>query len=131
MAVMDKPDLDEQLLIHFGIKGMKWGARKGKSVTGVTRHRGALLDRNARDEHRIAAAVRGDKTQSVRMDRAVVKVGRVILGKERFHRHMQKRINSLKAQDARLKSGKLKVMDRLDLTLNVGVPELLISNRPK
>lgn len=131
MAVMNKPDLDEDLMIHFGVKGMKWGRRQGKSVTGVTRHRGALLDRNARSEHRVAATLKGDKANSLVRHRAALKVGQAVLGKDRVKRLMERRITDLKAQDARLKAGKLKFADRVDLTLNVNAVELVVSNRPK
>jgi hypothetical protein len=31
LITAEKPQLNEDLLIHFGIKGMKWGVRKSKS----------------------------------------------------------------------------------------------------
>lgn len=31
----DKPELDDELLAHFGVKGMKWGTRKG-NLGGVS-----------------------------------------------------------------------------------------------
>lgn len=37
MVVVEKPTLDEDLLMHFGIKGMRWGHRKPQpSATGET-----------------------------------------------------------------------------------------------
>lgn len=33
MIVADKPPLDEDLLMHFGVKGMKWGRRKVRDST--------------------------------------------------------------------------------------------------
>jgi hypothetical protein len=47
-----KPDLDEDLLIHYGIKGMKWGVRKGD-------HPGASRKTNReakKDAHEFARA---------------------------------------------------------------------------
>lgn len=37
MAVIDKPPLDEDLLVHFGIKGMRWGVRKSSSSGGSSK----------------------------------------------------------------------------------------------
>lgn len=34
MSIADKPDLNEDLLIHFGVKGMKWGRRKARDDGG-------------------------------------------------------------------------------------------------
>lgn len=34
MLVDDKPPLDEDLLIHFGVPGMKWGHRKARETSG-------------------------------------------------------------------------------------------------
>jgi hypothetical protein len=34
MLMDDKPPLDEDLLIHFGVKGMRWGHRKSSSDSG-------------------------------------------------------------------------------------------------
>lgn len=34
MLIDDKPDLDDALLVHVGIKGMKWGVRKARTNEG-------------------------------------------------------------------------------------------------
>lgn len=36
-AEENKPDLDEELLLHYGVKGMRWRRRKGRKVYGSTR----------------------------------------------------------------------------------------------
>jgi hypothetical protein len=34
--MIEKPPLDEDLLVHFGVKGMRWGRRKAKSESDST-----------------------------------------------------------------------------------------------
>lgn len=36
MLVDEKPPLDEDLLMHFGVRGMKWGQRKARDSGGST-----------------------------------------------------------------------------------------------
>lgn len=130
MFVIEKPELSEELLVHFGVKGMKWGKRQSKSVTGISRSRGALLDKNARTKSRIDAALKGDKSRSPVRQRAALKLGQTLLGKERVGRLLQNKVDNLSAQDARVKSGQLKLADRLDVFNNVSVLGLLASNTP-
>jgi hypothetical protein len=46
MTVIDKPDLDEDLLIHYGVAGMKWGKTRarGKSAD-IKKARGNVAKR--------------------------------------------------------------------------------------
>lgn len=128
---VDKPELNEELLMHYGIRGMKWGFRKGKSVTGVSRTRGMMLDRNARDTKMFKDASAG---KGHRLPRASVAVGRKLLGKERYDRQLKKRISEMNKQSKRLKAGKLTVSDRIDMGVHLyrfsGVG-LLVSHTPK
>lgn len=39
MLIAEKPPLDEDLLAHYGIKGMKWGMRKAKEVASAPARR--------------------------------------------------------------------------------------------
>lgn len=41
MLVAEKPPLDEDLLLHYGIPGMKWGHRKARETTGPRRRAAA------------------------------------------------------------------------------------------
>lgn len=41
MLVDDKPPLDEDLLMHFGVPGMKWGHRKARDTGGSGRSGGS------------------------------------------------------------------------------------------
>ena len=128
MAVAEKPDLDEALLIHYGIKGMKWGLRKSKSVTGMNRRRSALVDRNDRFISRAENASRG---KGLVRDRVNQTVNRLVLGKKLSGKIMNYRLDKRKAQNARLKRGEVTVRDRLTSNLRVTPIDMVLSNRPK
>jgi hypothetical protein len=119
---------DEELLIHYGIKGMKWGLRKGSAKTGISRSRGALIDRNDRQIRRIRDARRG---KGRLLDRLELKLDQLALGKERSKISMEYKIKDMKAQNARLKSGKATVNDKLEIFATTTPINLLLSNRPK
>lgn len=115
----------EEALEHFGTKGMKWGVRKGKGSTGLTRHRGALIDQNSRRVARLQKAQAGKKY------RLEMGIGKAIFGKETMQRQLSTQIKELNAQNNRLKSGKLVLNDRLGLVMNVRLEELVISRKPQ
>jgi hypothetical protein len=58
MLVAEKPPLDEDLLMHFGIKGMKWGHRKTRSSSS-SGHTGSKQKMSTGKKVAIGAAVVG------------------------------------------------------------------------
>jgi hypothetical protein len=113
---------EDRYLEHYGVLGMKWGVRRSHDT--LTRHRGALIDRNAR----IKASLRARK--SGKAYKATAAIGRAFMGEKRLNASWDKRMSKLDAQDKRLRSGKLFIRDRLDLALNVPTLDLLVSRRP-
>ena len=99
----------DDFLAHYGVMGMHWGIRKGKGTTGVSRARGAVIDRNKRYLHV------NQLMRSGRKFRGTAMVGRALMGREDFRRKLKQRATDLNAQNNRLKSGQLSVMDRLDV----------------
>jgi hypothetical protein len=131
---------EEDYIAHFGVRGMHWGIRKGKDVTGVSRTRGMLLDRNSRQKSYAKKAASGEKYP------ILAGAGKaVFLGDKRFQAAMTKRVARFDRQDQRLLSnGKLQVRDRLDVMKHIYlhrfgyngllslVPRgMVISKRPK
>lgn len=64
MIDTDKPDLNEDLLIHYGVAGMKWGKRKKAGASEIRRDRRAL--RVQKDKR---AAVK-DQMKAAKTDKA-------------------------------------------------------------
>lgn len=114
----------DEFLDHHGVKGQKWGIRKSERVTGVTRPRGALLDRNARTRQAIKDARSGERF------RKTAAIGRAFVGKEQQQRNWNTLLRDLNAQDKRIKAGKLTTTDRLDLFGNTSIFNLVVSHRP-
>jgi hypothetical protein len=113
----------EEALAHFGVMGMKWGRRKGKGTTGVSRFRGALLDRNQIVTKRIADASSGKKYK------ASAALGRIFLGKKRQQKNWNKTVKALNEQSARLKSGKITIRDRIDMAVSVSALDLVVTSK--
>lgn len=128
MIIDEKPDLGEDLIVHYGIRGMKWGKRKGSSKTGVSRARGAMIDRNDRQIHTMRQMMRG---KSGKINNLAYKLEVKLAGEKETKRHMQTRIANLQDQNARLKTGKATFMDKLEIFQTTRPLDLLVSNRPK
>lgn len=124
----DKPELDNDLLMHFGIKGMKWGVRRGSSKTGVSRARGALIDRNQRHIKRTKDLLAG---KGLLRDRVEYRMSRISVGKSMTDRLMKVGIKEMNDQNHRLKSGKVTFHDKLAVFGHANVANMLISNTPK
>lgn len=120
-----KPELDEDLLMHFGVRGMHWGVRRGRKKTGLTRHRGATVDRNERLKYEARMTLAGKRHKiSGRM-------ARKMMGEASFKRRINANIKELNAQNRRLKEGKVTVEDRLDMMMSVTPLSLVMTSRPK
>lgn len=123
--IPEKPSLDEAMLIHYGVRGMKWGVRRGKGVTGVSRHRGALMDRNAR------VVMQRKKLMAGTRHKHLVGLAKKMMGEDTYNRRMKASIKELNSQNDRIKKGKITFEDRLDAILNVPIGALVISRTPK
>lgn len=140
MITAEKPPLDADLLIHYGIKGMKWGFRKSKAQAGVGRLRGARLDRNTRHlqkvkDNRNALGQRGKSGGKVsnKLDTSLANgAKRMLMGRKLTKRYYDTRIRQMENHSARLKSGKLFLRDRIGVALQAYVSpgSLIVSYRP-
>lgn len=140
MITAEKPPLDADLLVHYGIKGMKWGLRKSKAQTGVSRFRGARIDRNDRHLQRfkdaqktLGVSGRSGGKVSNKLDTNVTNgLNRMVMGRKLTNRYYDMRISRIENHNARLKSGNLYVRDRVGVLLQTYISpgSLLVSYRP-
>lgn len=115
---------DVDFLEHYGVKGQKWGVRRSKKTTGVSRARGAMIDRNDRMLSEIKNARTGKKYKRT------VKVVRAIIGEEKQKRNWDTLSKDLRMQNKRVRAGELKAADRLQLFAQTPLMDLVITRRP-
>jgi hypothetical protein len=56
MALTEKPPLDADLLMHYGVKGMRWGVRKDESSSGTPAAKPQRMSRNEKRDARLASS---------------------------------------------------------------------------
>ena len=115
---------DNHALAHYGVRGMHWGIRNSKSKTGISRARGATIDRHNRQIARITAARSGATHKNF------VKVGRAFVGEKQQNANWDKMLHDLKSSNSRIKSGQLTTLDKLDVWGNTSLSGLFISRTP-
>lgn len=80
MIVIDKPALDEDLLVHFGVKGMRWGRRKASSSDGSSDKKPMSTKKKVAIGAGVAAGVAGAAAVAYMMSRRGKVPVRQVLG---------------------------------------------------
>lgn len=128
-------DQVDDFLAHYGVKGMKWGKRKGSLKSRIS---GARRDANQR---RLVTAQRVANGEAQARDilrsagpasivgtillPGVGTVGAAVVGGSR--RFNQSRVRRLTAQRDRMDAGKTQARDIVDAAFNIPVTDLFIS----
>lgn len=110
-------------LEHYGIKGMKWGKRKGGLGARV---KGASLDGNQR---KTAVVTRQLEGRGTREENFVNAPSKILLGNEGYKKALATRIDQLGDQRNRIESGKTTLLDKLELSYDITLLDLTVSRR--
>lgn len=114
---------------HRGVKGMKWGIRKGKAVEGVNRFVGQRRDSNdlvvyktKQKQKYVSLPDNSPKKKDIEAAwRASAKTGQIFLTDKFQKKTWDKRVSRLSAENTRLTKGKLKARDYLMVYGSVAV----------
>lgn len=110
---------DELVLMHYGTKGMKWGVRKSKKETGVSRAAGAAADsfRNSADY------------QTRKAGRQKKLAGKLGVATEGAGGRSLAKAKKLNDRADRVEAGKATATDILASSMRVSVASLVVTNR--
>lgn len=113
---------NELALMHYGTKGMKWGIRKGKKETGVSRARGAAIDRAYRRSDRKEKKAEIQKKLALRLGVETKGAGGISLREAKESR----------AKAQRLAKGKETVSEKFEMAvMSINVASLVYERKPR
>lgn len=110
MIIDEETYLHHSNLEHHGVKGMKWGVRGGKATTGMTRFRASTVEGNNK-LIKLHEDIRDGKAS--KLLNALAAPDRKIMGEKGFKNYHNAHIETLKEQNRRISSGKLRITDHL------------------
>lgn len=116
----------DEFLAHYGVRGMKWGTRRGGLKE---RAKGAALDRNQQKTAIVKRALNRSKNggNDEKIARAVgISMS---LGRKRFEKRLNKQMNKLANEKARIESGNATVRDKLKAVGNLNITDLVVSRQ--
>lgn len=116
-TLMSQLDVDESVIEHHGVKGMKWGVRRGNLKSRV---RGAVKD----NIHNRRASARAVAEGRARLSDHLSTPGLI-----NRRKNAAKLVKDLDAREDRLRSGKGKVGDILSEIGRLGLSDLFLSYR--
>lgn len=122
--------LSSAVLAHYGVKGMKWGVRKGSLKSRVS---DAQKERTERTTD-MFKKVKRVSSSSKKSDKAKYLLATGLVGqlaKPLIQKSLNKTISSLEKRSSRIESGKLNTMDKLDKVLNTTPVSVVFTRTPK
>lgn len=125
---MSQTENSEDLeLFHYGVKGMQWGVKRRVGSDGLVAR--AKAGKQASNDRMIKAHTNLKNRTAGKVGNALSAPDRMLLGKKRFEKFHDKRINRLEKQNERISKGKMTVLDKFDVALNTSVLDMVFEEK--
>lgn len=114
----------ENFLTHYGVKGMRWGLRRGSLSSRV---KSARLENNKAVTNHLERLRAGKDL--TRVERAINVTNHMTMGKTLTNKYYDWQISGMKKETAKIEEGRLNVAQKLSVALSTPVISLAVERR--